>query len=299
MTRTYEDPARELASDWRLMLVILSGLVVQSTHPAIGGAVGAYSAYARDPFGRLNRSLWPVLALVLMDDDRAAALGRDLRELHRGIGGTDHRGRSYHAWDPEAAFLVLATGIQGSFQIAELYGTPLTEAERAQVLSAWRRAGLHFGIPDRAMPATLTAFDAWWAELVSDRLEDHPTAHDVLATIRRPAGPPAIPAPAWSVVAPAFGHLAWLTTVAALPDEVRERLSLRWTRRDEAEFAVLATTVKAVDRALPAAARRVCGTIVRRRWQEISRYAAQGAELGMSPALVAEGATPPSYRRPA
>ena len=124
MRRTYVDPARALAGDWRLLLLVLPALTMQSMHPMIGAAVGQQSAYARDPFGRFIRSLFPVLALVLMSDEEAAELGRNTRAMHKQIGGTDDRGRSYHAWDPEAAFTVLATAIEASVLVEKLTALP-------------------------------------------------------------------------------------------------------------------------------------------------------------------------------
>ena len=184
--------AQELAADWRLLLMAGTGLLIQVSHPVIGGGVGDHSAYKSDPYGRFDRSMWPVLAMVLMEEG-ADDYGRDLRAMHRGVQGADHVGRRYHAWDPEAAFLVLASAVYASEQIGDVYGRPLPDAQRTEVFLAWRAAAVRFGIPERALPDDLDGYRAWWDHVVTERLENHPTAHEVLGTMRRPPAPPALP----------------------------------------------------------------------------------------------------------
>ncbi|MGW4768589.1 oxygenase MpaB family protein [Nocardia sp. NPDC004278] len=53
--------------------------------------------------------------------------------MHKGIGGVDHVGRRYHAWEPEAYFFVLATAHRASEIVATRFGSGLTEAQRAEL----------------------------------------------------------------------------------------------------------------------------------------------------------------------
>lgn len=273
-----------LAADWRLLLVVGTGLVIQVSHPVIGAGVGEHSTYRSDPFGRAMRSVWPVLAMVMFED---AGYGADMREMHRGIGGTDAQGRSYHAWNAEAAFLVTASAGWLSERYAELFGTPLTEDERKEVFHAWRRAALSFGVPATQVPADLASFEVWWDRLVEERLEDHPTAHDVLATLRRPVAPPRVPRLLWRPVGRLVGETAHFVTIGTLPPVLRDRLGYVWTRSDERKLRAFGRVVRVVDRLLPRRARMINGLLVKRYEKQIRAHVAHGAELGIAPSIAA------------
>lgn len=286
MGATTNDRGAELAQDWRILLVAPTALVLQVAHPVIGAGVGQYSHYATDPWGRALRSVWPVLAMLLLED---RGYGADLREMHRGIGGVDHQGRRYHAWDPEAAFFVLATACYVSEQIGLRFGRPLTDAEREQVFQAWRRAGLAFGIPERQLPQDVAAFDAWFTQVVEDRLEDNATVHGLLATLRSAPAPRFVPRLLWRPLAERLiGPVALLVVAGTLPAAARARLDIAWTPRDERRLVVLGRVVRVVHRVLPRPLRSVNGLVIRRYEAQIREYAARGAELGMAPSIVGD-----------
>lgn len=270
------------AADWRHLLGVGSALVLQACHPAIGGAVGDFTPYATDPWGRLNRSLWPVLAMVMLEDH---GYGADLRRMHRGITGSDAKGRRYHAWDAEAAFLVLATAVHSASRGAKLYGTSLTDEEYDEVFGAWRRAALAFGVPAATIPKDVGEFEVWWDHIVNDVLEDHDTAHGVLESLRRPVPPPYVPGILWSPARPIAGRFLSFVTVAGLPPVMRERLGCEWTDRDEALLAALGAVVRGVDKLLPPPLRELNWTIVRFRQSRIRSYVAYGARLGIAPSV--------------
>lgn len=286
MSSSEPDLAGELAGDWRFLLLVGTGLLMQVSHPVIGGGVAEHSSYQTDPFGRFDRSVWPVLAMVIMGDE-AASFSADLRAMHRGIGGVDHLGRSYHAWDPEGAFLVPATACYAAEMSADLFGSPLSAAGREQVYAGWRRAALDFGIPQRDVPADHAAYREWLDRITRDRLEDHPTAHAVLGTLSKPPAPPWVPRILWRLGPQQLvGHLASLVTVGTIPPGLRERLGLEWTRGDARKLAAFALAVRFVNRLLPRRVRTMPGTLVRRRFASFQAYAAHGAELGTAPSLV-------------
>lgn len=280
--------AAQLAADWRILLVAPTALVLPTAHPVIGAGVGRYSNFRTDPWGRAVRSVWPVLAMVMVED---RGYGSDLRALHKGIGGVDDRGRKYHAWDPEAAFFVLATACYVSDQFRNLFGTPLAEDEREAVFLAWRRAGLSFGIPERELPADLTAYDAWFSRVLEDRLEDHPTVHELLGTLDSVPPPPGAPAWLWRPLAQrVIGPIAMLVVVGTLPPLIRERLGFTWTRRNQRRLGAFARLVRLVNVLLPRPLRSVNRLIVRRYEEQIRQYAAHGAELGIAPSIASDKA---------
>jgi uncharacterized protein (DUF2236 family) len=281
----HDDLAARLAADWRVLLLAPTALVLQVAHPVIGAGVGRYSNYATDPWGR---SVWPVMALVMIED---RGYGADLRALHKGIGGVDDRGRKYHAWDPEAAFFVLATACYISDQLRILFGTPLIREEREAVFLAWRRAGQSFGIPERELPADLAAYDVWFARVLADSLEDHPTVHELLSTLRSAPPLPGVPGWLWRPLAQrVIGPIAMLMVVGTLPPLIRERLGLTWTSRDQRRLRTFARLVRLVNALLPGPLRSVNWLIVRRYEQQIRQYAAHGAELRIAPSIATDKA---------
>src|ERR1022692_3107093 len=95
----------------------------------------------------------------------------------------------------------------------------------------------------REMPPTVEEFRAYYRHMVGHRLENTPAAQTLLAELKRPPRPPAVPAqldPAWSALHGTLGRLAQLVTVGALPPELRELLDQRWNRRQQAELDALA-----------------------------------------------------------
>ncbi len=283
-----DDIGAQLAADWRILLVAPTALVLQVAHPVIGAGVGRYSNYSTDPWGRAVRSVWPVLAMVMIED---RGYGADLRALHKGIGGVDHLGRRYHAWEPEAAFFVLATACYISDQLRTLFGTPLTYAEREAVFFAWRRAGLSFGIPERELPTDLDAYDLWFADVLQDRLEDHPTVRELLGTLHSIPPLPGVPGWLWRPLArQLIGPVAMLVVVGTLPPLIRERLGLTWTSKDQRRLNAFTRLMRVVNVLIPRPLRSVNRLVVRRYEQQMRQYAARGAELGIAPSIASDKA---------
>lgn len=275
--------AAELAGDWRLLLVAPTALALQVTHPVIGAGVSQYSNYRTDPWGRAARSVWPVLAMVMIDDNGYAS---HIRQMHRGIGGTDHQGRAYHSWDPEAAYWVLATATYASEQWREHFGKPLTPAERSEVFRHWRDAAINFGIPERHLPADYSDFQEWFSTIVEHKLENHPTFHSLIATLRAPAAPPYVPALLWLPIARwLIGPLVLLVIGGTLPPTLRARVGMAWSPRHVRRFAAFARLIRAVNAVMPPALRSINQLIVHRYEQWMRDYVAEGAAIGIAPSI--------------
>lgn len=238
--------------DWRLGLVLARALLLQVCHPTIGAGVAEHSIFREDPWGRLRQSLDPVLETVYAAD--GARVGARIREAHRAIRGTDSRGRRYSAWEPEAYWFVLASGMDSIVAMAERYfPRPMTHGERERLLAETREIGMRMGLRERDMPATLPEFDDWYETLLRERLEDHPTAHEVLAQIASSPPPPWLPLPGplrHSFSLP-VGHVMTLATVGTLPPLIRDRLGLSFGALDEYRLRALATAVRSAFAAMP------------------------------------------------
>jgi uncharacterized protein (DUF2236 family) len=239
--------------DWRLGLVLARALLLQVCHPTIGAGVAEHSSFREDPWGRLRQSLWPVLETIYAQD--GAQVGARLRESHRRIRGTDEGGRRYSAWEPEAYWFVLASGMDSIVVMAERYfSRPLTLEERVRLLAEQREVGMRMGLRERDMPATLGEFQDWYEGILRDRLQDHAMAHAVLEDIASSPPPPWLPLPGplrHSFSYP-VGRVMTLVTVGTLPTIVRERLGLRWGAREELQLRAIGAAVTTAFSAMPA-----------------------------------------------
>ncbi|MBB3037107.1 oxygenase MpaB family protein [Hoyosella altamirensis] len=265
--------------DWRLLLLSVNALVLQAAHPVIGAGVEDHSIYKTDPFRRLDRSWYPTVALAFYGS-KSVEYGRDLRAAHKRIGGVDHLGRRYHAWDPEAMFLTLATGFEAIEKTAELFGDPLTPQQLDDVYADIRRMCALVGIPDRAMPSDVPAYRAWFETMVNERLEDHPAAHEVLDLLGHLGDyPPPLPLPAflWRPIGNTIGAVMELVTVGTLNPVMRERLGRNWTASDQRRLEIFAVGVRTVNKILPTPLRQISKTLALRRQPAITAEIARQA----------------------
>jgi len=238
--------------DWRLGLVLARALLLQVCHPTIGAGVAEHSIFREDPWGRLRASLYPVLETVYAAD--GAKVGARVRESHRAIRGTDASGGRYSAWEPEAYWFVLASGMESAAVMAARYfPRPMTRHERERLLAETREVGARMGLRERDMQRTLGEFEDWYETILRERLVDHPMAHAVLEEIAATPPPPWLPLPGplrLSFSLP-VGHVMTLATVGTLPGVVRERLGLGWSTREELQLRALAAAVRSAFAAMP------------------------------------------------
>lgn len=266
------------AADWRLIMLAPSALLLQVAHPVIGSGVAQHSVFRSDPFGRFDRSYWPTLALAFYGAD-TAAYGRDIKAMHKPIGGVDDAGRRYHAWDPEAYFWVLATGYFASAVAATRFGPGLSDVQRTELYAGWRQMALLAGLPERAAPQDLPSFEQWFDRVLAERLERHRSVDDVLATMSRPPAPWRIPGWLWRpVMWRLVGPLAVWVNIGVLPPVARDRLGLTWTARDERWLGRYATVIRTVDRVLPPPLRTITRGIALWRKDSIMRTVRRAAE---------------------
>ncbi|MCE7004948.1 DUF2236 domain-containing protein [Kibdelosporangium philippinense] len=200
--------------------------------------------------------LTPIVETVYASD--GPAVGARIRQAHKGIGGVDHEGRQYHAFEPEAYWWVLATTLDSVVVMSERYfDRPIPAADHERLLAEIREVGRRTGLRDRDMPSTWAKFSSDYQRILDERLVDHSTAHDVLEVMRRVTPPPWWPLK--SLTSPVFRCLSsrtlLLATVGTLPVEVRERLGLSWSPADERKLCRLARIVRLAFRVLPRSAR--------------------------------------------
>jgi len=244
----------EEAGDLRFLLVLPGALLMQVMHPAVGSAVGELSVYKSDPWGRLVRSLDSMM-LWVYGGSSSLEEGRRLRALHRPIRGVDNHGRAYRANDWEPYAWVHGVAFERLVTLRRVYGTPLSQAEEDSAYEEVLRLGAILRIPASRLPASRSAYWSYFHDMVANHLENHPTAREVLASMRdSTTAPPIIPqalSSLWTPWGKLTGSLAYWLTVATLPQEIRDILELRWSVADEALFNAFAASVRSVVPKLP------------------------------------------------
>ena len=242
--------------DARGVLLAQRAGVLQAMHPAIGAALIDHSDVLDNPLQRLLRSAGPILGVVY--DDDAESTARWVRDQHPPIRGRDTRGRRYHALDPATYYWAHATFFEAQITTQELFGKPLTTAEKQQLYAesvTWYR---RYGLTMSPVPPDYAAFERYWQSTLENVLEATPIALGAVQTAHRlPAPSPEINGPAWATVRPLIGFAApWLVR-GTLPQQAREILNVTWGRADEVALRTLRTLVAAAWPTVPPAMRRL------------------------------------------
>lgn len=251
----------QLGGDIRVALMGSRMFVMQVAHPAVGAGVWQHSAFREDPWKRLREIRESGNRFLYNGADAARAEGERLRELHRGIKGTDEKGRAYHALNPQTYGWVHAVFLDTTFATHELFADPLTRAQQEGLFLEWREGGRFFGLRETDLPATLDDYLAFWNDAMRDTVEYSPIVAHLLDPAANIPPPPDwaswVPAASWQrLLRPASRFSQWLT-LATLPPAFRARLPaelhphLAWTADDQQRFDRFRQRVRATVSRLP------------------------------------------------
>ncbi|MEU3316527.1 oxygenase MpaB family protein [Streptomyces sp. NPDC006662] len=245
------------AGDIRSLLPLPAAFTLQVAHPAVGAGVDRYSVFRTDPWGRGERSLRSVM-LWVYGGEAAVAEGRRVRRLHRGIQGTDTRGRPYHALDPACYAWVHATG----FPVARYAGRYLfrgtgPEQDR-QMYREWLMVGRILGLRDRDMPQTVEEFWPYYHRMLAEEIEPTGVARELVAAdVDLPRPEPASRAlrlllrPAWPFLRAGYLRFRAFVTVGYMPPEARAAIGLEWTPAQERRLRRFSAVVRVLVPLLP------------------------------------------------
>ena len=246
------------AGDPRGLLTGSAAGILQLMLPGLGAGVTDHSNFFDDPFDRINRSI-PYIwgSIFAADDAEGDARGRQIRDFHPDIKGTDDHGRRYHALDPEVFWWAHATFTWEFLRARQLYWLrPLRRAEREQLYAetvTWYR---RYGLSERPVPPTLVDFEVRFDEICRHELELTPAVQWVLDPESNPgarAEPLRLPGPLapLSGLATRFGAgLLRVLVYGAMPDVVRRRFGFSWSHADRAAFTAACATLRAAEPAV-------------------------------------------------
>lgn len=243
----------ETMGDRRILLVLGGALIMQTMHPSIGHAVAERSVYKTDPWGRLERSLTSLQKWVYAGDG-ALEEGNRLRAMHRAFRGTDDRGTSYSALDPEPWAWVHLTAFERGVTLERYFTLP----EQRQDDHALYEEALHLGrilqVPEEQLPPTVEDYWKYFDEMVATTLEAHPTARDVLDRMTETPPPKFIPPAiraAWRPFGMTAGRFQRFITVGTFPPAIRRMFDLEWSDDDERKLQRIGRAIATVFPRLP------------------------------------------------
>jgi uncharacterized protein (DUF2236 family) len=240
-----------IAGDPRGLLTGTAAGIMQLMLPGLGAGVTDHSNFFDDPYDRIFRSIPFIWGSIFSTDDEADRRGRQIRDFHPDIKGTDHHGESYHALDPEIFWWAHATFTWEFFRAHELYfpGT-LSRARQEQLYAetvTWYR---RYGVSDRAVPPTYADFRTRFEHICAHELERTPAVSWVLDPTTNP-GPsevPGLPGPLSvldGVAARVTADVLRLLVYGCMPDIVRRRFGFRWSNLDRLQYSSLCATLQA------------------------------------------------------
>jgi uncharacterized protein (DUF2236 family) len=242
--------------DTRGVLLAQRAGVLQVMHPAIAAALIDHSDVFQNPLQRLIRSAGPILGVVYDEDGESTA--RWVRDQHPPIRGRDAQGRSYRALDPDTYYWAHATFFESQIATQELFGTPLTVAQKEQLYAESITWYARYGLTMRPVPPDYQAFERYWQAMFDDVLAPTSVALAAVRTTRElPAPYPAIDGAVWAAARPLISRGApWLVR-GTLPAQAREILQSTWSHSDELALKALRALVHATWPVVPARLRKL------------------------------------------
>ncbi len=242
-----------IAGDPRSLIPGTAAGIMQLMLPGLGAGVSDHSNFFDDPFDRIFRSIPYIWGSIFADDDEGTVRGKQIRDFHPEIKGTDHHGNRYHALDPDVFWWAHATFTWEMFRARELYfARPLSRREQEQLYAetvTWYR---RYGMSERPVPRDLAAFRARFDTICRDELELTPAVQWVLDPEANPSARsqpielPGVFAPL-SGVANKFGsELLRVMVYGGMPDVVRRRFGFKWSNADRLAFVAVCGAIRAM-----------------------------------------------------
>jgi uncharacterized protein (DUF2236 family) len=153
-----------LNGDLSAPLAGLRALLVQALHPLAMAGVDQHSDWRADPVARLASTSAYLVTVTYGDRAAAERAAARVRKIHERVRGTDPlTGRPYAAGDPDLLIWVHAALIDSVLACADLFGTPVSAAERDGYVAEMTVAAELVGVPAGRTPATAAELDAYLA----------------------------------------------------------------------------------------------------------------------------------------
>ena len=234
----------------RELLLGLAGmraLLMEVAHPLIAAGVANHSDFRKRPFKRLYRTMRLMSCITFGSRKAAGRAVQGIRQCHSSVKGKLRQpagchplGRAYNANDPQLKLWVLATLIDSSLCLYELFVRPLSVAEKESYYQDSRRMGLLLGIASAKMPADYGSFAAYLQTMLSGgTLVVGAPAQEVAAALL--AGP----------VRGRIVRAASFVSIGLLPKDLRAAYGLSWNEARQRQLLKLAAICRRLRPWLP------------------------------------------------
>jgi uncharacterized protein (DUF2236 family) len=205
-----------------------AAVLLQVAHPLVAAGVVDHSAYDRDLWRRLVRTLRALYLITFGDKNEAERAGAAVRAVHAHVHGAlpgwlgrFPPGTRYSASDPELMLWVHSTLVYSSLAAYERFVGRLSESERDRYVDEMNVVAELFGTPPAVLPASYADHRDYFARQLSGHtITVTPPAQRVAGVIL--ASP--LPAP-MRLLIPAHR----LATARLLPPRLRREYRLHWT----------------------------------------------------------------------
>lgn len=232
-------------------------LLLQVAHPGVGAGVEQHSSYARDPWGRLFRTIDIMMKLSFASPEVSARQARTLEKMHRRVSGTTDLGRPYSALDTDLQLWVWATLVDTALLVYERVRPPLGAERRERFYQESKLTAVGCGVPHDACPATWDDFTAYVERVVAEDLHVTRSARAVATASMVPP----LPGP----LGPLAGVPLQLVTAGLMAPSLREQYGFEWDRSRQMQLDGFFALARATTALTPAPLRRLSATSTVRR----------------------------------
>jgi uncharacterized protein (DUF2236 family) len=239
------------ASDARLYSVMLYPLLLQVAHPVVGAGVNDYSDFEQRPWNRLIRTIDYVTVLVYGGPD-AVAMGRRLRNLHKGFKGVREDGERYYALEPDAYAWVHATLLETYITGHAQFGRPMRPDQIDRFYREYKGLGRLIGVRQTDLPDTYADFRRYFDQVCAEELVRTVSVDRVIDATQGDVPPPfPLPKSVWRAARVPARKAMYIGGVGMLTPQLRDRFGLAWTTREERQFQLLGRTSRSLTPVMP------------------------------------------------
>ena len=234
----------------REMLLGLAGmraLLMEIAHPLIVAGVANHSDFRKRPFKRLYRTMRLMSCITFGSRKAASRAVQRIGQCHSSVhgelrqpAGCHPSGSAYDANDPELKLWVLATLIDSSLCLYELFVRPLSTEQKESYYQDSRRMGVLLGITSARMPADYGGFSLYLQTMLSGRtLAVSAPAREVATALL--AGP----------LRGRIVRAASFVSIGLLPKDLRVAYGLPWNEARQEQLLKLAAVCRRLRPRLP------------------------------------------------
>ena len=236
-----------------LILGAGTALLIQAANPNVAQGAIDHSAYATDPYGRLDRTIDWVTVVCFGTTAEARRATRRINRVHRKVSGTIpagsatprvRAGRAYAASDPALLRWVHASFVYSMLVAHDRLIGGLSSAERDRFVREWDAVAALMGLSPRMLWRDAASLERYvTAQISGGWAMPGPGSRLVAATVLHPPVRSPLLRPGADVMA--------FVAAGLLPSRLRREYGIRWTPAHTAAHRGLRLSLRALRATLP------------------------------------------------